>query len=219
MAERSFDLSLSQVKDHQSLYYRALSILKQLGRCQDEINAWQDYLNFCKHPETSCVESWVPKAKKHLERAQDRCQKPTSFTKNTSIQNQNCPYGSADLNGPCLPPPPAMKELSVASKRTQPQQKMGILEALPWWFYLGTSVGILSHIINYQSNEAFVLDLTYYTTIAGYISSGAGVGVALYRLSTQNQVSTPAQTQLELPDLHSDLSLPKVHWLLWQFEF
>ena len=97
-AEESFERSLEYIKDHQSLYYRALSISKQSDQCEATISAWRDYLNFCDQRKDNCVKSWRTKAQGHQKSAQERCV--------TNIVPRNssgaCPQGSSLIDGQCV---------------------------------------------------------------------------------------------------------------------
>ena len=97
-AEESFGQSLEYIKDHQSLYYKALSISKQPDQCESTISAWRDYLDFCDKRKNNCVKSWRTKAQSHQKAAQERC------TLNTVPRTDagTCPQGSSLIDDQCL---------------------------------------------------------------------------------------------------------------------
>lgn len=200
-AEKSFDLSIRQVKDHQSLYYKALSVSKQPARCEDERDAWQTYLTFCTQEGSNCVSSWVPKAEAHLQRAQQRCQRvaaPAPASQATPpVQRPACMFGQAYPGGPCLPAPAPQQATQSSARAYHPQPETSLISSVPWWGYVGGGLGLLSHIINLSTDRSSLLDATYISALSGYVIGGIGVGLGVYRYSTSDQ---PAQSHSALPN-------------------
>ena len=192
-AERSFDLSIKEIKDHQSLYYKALSVSKQTGRCEDELDAWESYLSFCEQPRSNCVSSWIPKAKGHRDRVKQRCRPQQALLPQaqTPPAVSACPHGQAYPGGPCLPPPTAQAVPTSPVPQTQVRTRTSpsFVSRVPWWGYLGGGLGLLSHIINLSTDRTNLLDTTYVGALSGYLIGGIGLGVGVYRYSASDEPS------------------------------
>ena len=97
-AEKSFSRSLTYVMEHQSLYYKALSIAKQGRPCEEIRSAWRTYLDFCEKKKTNCMVSWLDKAKGHYQVSSELC---TTKTVPRTISG-DCPKGSSLSDNRCV---------------------------------------------------------------------------------------------------------------------
>jgi len=204
-AERSFDLSIQEIKDHQSLYYKALSVSKQTGRCEDELSAWESYLSYCKQPQSNCVASWIPKAQGHRDRVKQICRpKPAVRSQGASPTPVSaCPHGQAYPGGPCLPPPIAQAVPVSPSPQAHVRTSTSpsFVSSVPWWGYLGGGLGLLSHIINLSTDRTNLLDTTYVGALSGYLIGGVGLGVGVYRYSSADEGAQGASQARHAPQL------------------
>ena len=271
-AETSFNRSLNYIKDHQTYYYRALSISKQSRACDEVVQAWRDYFAFCKEKKSNCVQSWAQRARKRLASAERECQaqkreqaREASLSKTMYgtcppgatliggecvISQVKCPRGSMLRGGRCTaqascphgmelqgdrcvspvscPPGTSRKgvrcviqaeceeglqyvegrgcQLIVPSSRDENQnaplraaQPKGFFDHMPLWAYSALGLGVASHVINIFTSSPSVLDVTFYSTIAGYAFTGIGVGVATY-----HTLSEPEETarRVTITDTH-----------------
>ena len=126
-AEESFSQSLEYMKDHQSLYYKALSIAKQARPCDEISSAWRTYLDFCKKRKNNCVDRWIKKAKGHYKDAIERCAshkvprtisgdcpKGSSLIVNECVvSTMECPAGTILHNQKCVTPPKCSQGMSL----------------------------------------------------------------------------------------------------------
>jgi len=219
-AELNFRRSLRLVVDHQSLYYKALTISKQAGRCQDELEAWQSYFRFCEQGESNCIQSWIPKARGHARSAQERCQNErpatTSATPNSPVMS-GCLYGRAYPGGPCRPaaaaPPQEMKVSPAPTTRQRGSQEAGsLMSHIPVWAYIGLGLGVVSHVVNLTIDDVTLIDATFYGAITGYTVGGVGLGWGLYR-----SISTPQSSRVSL--IGPRLEQRRVYGLSWRAQF
>lgn len=74
VALSKFIKSLRFAQDHQTLYYKALTISKLDRPCEDLTSAWRNYIDYCKLDKRSnCTQSWLQRAQERHSVASKKC--------------------------------------------------------------------------------------------------------------------------------------------------
>ena len=89
------------------------------------------------------------------------------------------------------------------------------MSALPWWFYMGSLIGVASHVVNLSNDDPDTIDATYFSAITGYTVGALGLGYGALQY-----ITTPSPSELGV-DSQAQLKrrLPRVSWLRVKLSF
>ena len=116
------------------------------------------------------------------------CPPGTQLIQGTCVmQEVHCPQGSVKQDGRCVLL--SMVPSSQVTEQINPNAPT-LLSSMPVFTYVGFALGVISHLINFSSNDSAIANPAFFATYVGYGVGVVGAGVGLWRYMNYEPASS-----------------------------